>query len=129
MAGATALVEATAHSIAFTFTEDGNAVDTIQVDIPAILVAGPLNDLLNPAAAVANQAAARVLIDQNCDITIYPRTSVPNGATAGAQVLCDPNINGGAAGNFALDMTGVKAANADVALFQCRIALRHSFND
>ena len=98
-------------------------------DVPTDLAAGPLNVLLNSAVAVANQAAARNLIYQNCDVEIHRQASTSAGATAGPIPTMDPNIAGGAAGNFRLDFSSNKAANADTAIYIVRVSIRHSIVD
>ena len=126
---AIAILEVTPHSISYLVTEDGNAVDVVARDVPADLVTGPLATLLGSLITVANQAAARTLVEANCDFMIHHRASTSAGATSGPTAFVDPNIAGGAAGNFRLDFSSNKAANADTATYVARISLRHSIID
>ncbi len=127
IAPAPVLLEATAHSVAFTVVEDGNAVDVVQIDVPAVAATGPLADAI--AGIFANQAAALAFVRTQCDIVVYREAGTQAGATAGAMATVIANISGGAAGNFRLDVASEKAANADTATYFVRLALRHSIND
>ncbi len=126
---AIAILDTSPHSISYLVTEDGNAVDVVAHDVPADLATGPLATLLGAAIVVANQAAARTLVEANCDFSIHHRASTSAGATAGPTPFVDPNIAGGAAGNFRLDFSSNKAADADTAVYVARLTIRHSITN
>lgn len=131
MAHATTVVNAGPHHIAYNIVEDGNAVATaLQRDILGDLTTAgagagnPLFDTLNNGGvAVANQAAAIALVAQN--VTISSITTVSSAADASTFTYI-PNISGGSAGNFRLDMQACKANNADEASHFCVVTFRHS---
>ena len=125
MAVTSALLTATAHSLRYRLTEAGTAANTLAIDAPGDVVAGPLSDLINAAAAVANQAAARALLDQ-LDIKIYNQLATSAGATGKPSHSVDADINGGAQGNFEFNVTGQKAADADTATAILVVTLPHS---
>lgn len=118
------VLDSTPHSVLYQVTEDGNAVDVVPADVPADAATGPLADAL--AQQFADQAAARTYANENLDIVAYHRAAVPAGATGGPIPLVDFDISGAAPGNFEMNLTSVKAANGDTAVYHVRITLRHS---
>ena len=132
---ATVAIEITStspYSISYQVGEDGNAVDIVQRDVLADLVAkavpvtAPIYVLLNNSGvAFAAQANAQTAVESACDLFTYYETGVIAG-TAAFVPWCVPNIAGTAVGNFRLDLTGLKTANGDTATYHVRLSMRHS---
>lgn len=137
MAHVTTVIRETPNAITYRVAEAGTAVGAAeQRDVIGDLAVGggaggPLTTILNNGGlAIANQAAAAALWDAaGIEATVTPEAATSAGATAKANLTVIPNINGGAVGNFALDIAGIKAVDADTATFVLTVRAPHSLVD
>lgn len=118
MALTKAILDTTPHSITYSLTEDGNAAAELAIDVGTDCEAGPLKTLL--ATAVADQAAARVLIEDNVDVIVHQRTGL---ATLPQNLALDYDDN---ATVFEMNALSHKANNTDTAVWIVKLVYRHS---
>lgn len=138
MAATVTIADRAPNSILYRIEEDGTAADLQSRDVAADLiapigagVAGPpqpgsaILDAVSPTGGFADQAAAQGAFYANFDLDTYTPT-----AAAPTSMQGDANVSAPAVdGNFRLELTAVKTADADVNIYHVRLSLRHSVID
>lgn len=115
------IVKKTEHSITYLLEEDGTAAGELPIAVASDCEDGALKTHLE--TAVADQAAARALLLENCTVSVHARSLTPDGATGGANLVLDCDDNSTV---FELNATAVKDANADTGKWIVKIQLDHS---
>lgn len=123
------VLKATPNQILLSIDEVAGAANTYQMDILGLLTAAGITrgGLFTFASAVyASQAAARTAARPVLRINVRNTAAASGGGAAFPVVGIDENVSGALAGNFRLDLTGIKDNNADTASYQIQVEYRHS---
>ncbi|MCW8134719.1 MAG: hypothetical protein KIT75_03500 [Planctomycetota bacterium] len=111
-------LDETRHSITYLFTEAGDAVGELAVNVIADLAAGPLKTLLQ--TPVADAAAARALVYENIDVIVSQRA----GSAGDSCHLCLDFDD--ATTVFEMNAICAKGGDTDTGEFVVTLRLRHS---
>lgn len=118
MAMTKTIVKTTPHSILYLLEEAGTTAAELAIAVATDCAAGPLKTLLQ--TAVADQAAARTLIEDNCTISVFQRAG-STGDSVHMALDFDDNST-----VFEMNAIAVKGADGDTGDFYVKIKFDHS---